>query len=136
MKYLLDTNFISNLIRPRPSPLLIEHIKALPISAYGISAMTVGELLFGALRAPDLQQKYLAPINELVKEIKVVAFDEKAARRYAEIRAFLTQSGQPIGDADTQIASIALARKLILVTQNVRHFARIPQLTIENWIDQ
>jgi tRNA(fMet)-specific endonuclease VapC len=71
-----------------------------------------------------------------LKGIKVLPFDEKAARRYAEIQADLTRRGQSIGNADLQIASIALARKLILVTHNVCHFARVPQLNIENWIDQ
>lgn len=136
LKYLLDTNIISNLIRPQPSPILLKHIADTPATEYAIWAITLGELVFGALRAPETQQKYLVPINQITKGIKVLPYDEKAARRYAEIQADLTRSGKSIGYADMQIAGIALARKLIFVTNNVRHFARIPHLTIENWIDE
>jgi tRNA(fMet)-specific endonuclease VapC len=134
MKYLLDTNIISNLLRSKPAPTLLRHLAGTSVVDRGISSITVGELLFGALRIPEAQ-KYLAPINELVRTMKIVAFDEKAARRYAEIRATLMQQGKPIGDADTQIASIALARRCILVTRNTKHFSRVPGLALENWID-
>jgi tRNA(fMet)-specific endonuclease VapC len=135
VKYLLDTNIISNLLRRNPSPNLIHHMSEIAPTERAICTITLAELLYGALRVPEAQ-KYILPINQIAKSMQVFAFDEKAARRYAEIRADLTQRGQPIGDAATQVASMALARKLILVTHNVRHFARIPQLTVENWIDQ
>ena len=135
MRYLLDTNIISNLVRRFPSPNLIRHMNETSLTERAICTITLAELLYGALRVPEAQ-KYIAPINQIAKSMKIFTFDEKAARRYAEIHAYLDQGGQPIGNADTQIASVALARKLILVTHNVRHFARIPQLTVEIWIDQ
>ena len=135
MKYLLDTNIISNLLRSRPSPILIKHLEETSPTDRLICSITLGELIFGALKIPEAQ-KYLVPINELAGNIKIIPFDARAARRYAEIRATLMRQGQSIGDADTQIASIVLARKYVLVTRNIKHFSRIPGLLLENWIDE
>ena len=69
-----------------------------------------------------------------MQPLTVLAFDEEAARSYAELRQFLEARGIPIGIADTQIAATALANDLTVVTGNVRHFSRVPGLRLENWL--
>jgi len=134
MKYLLDTDILSNLMRQQPSTNLIQHLQVVRPSDRAISAITLGELMYGALRILD-GQKYLPAINDLAKQMRIIPFDEKAARRYSEVRVLLTRQGNLIGDADLQIACTALVRGFILVTRNVRHFSRVPRLKVENWID-
>ncbi|MGH3885125.1 MAG: VapC toxin family PIN domain ribonuclease, partial [Pseudonocardiaceae bacterium] len=63
------------------------------------------------------------------------AFDMAAARTFGVLKAALERRGTPLAEPDLRIASIALSRDLILVTRNVRHFQRVPELTVENWID-
>ena len=134
MKYLLDTNIVSELFRPRPSPVLLQHFAEVLPGDRCICAITLGELLFGALRKANAQE-YLASITVFAENAIILPFDADAARQYSSIRVFLEKNGQMIDDADMQIGSIALANNLIMVTRNVRHFARVPQLVIENWID-
>lgn len=72
----------------------------------------------------------------LVPNLHVLSFDAAAARRYGEVRAELERSGTPIGDADLRIAAIALSHHLKVVTGNERHFQRVPELEIENWLER
>jgi hypothetical protein len=66
----------------------------------------------------------------------VLAFDTTAARTFGVLKATLERRGTPLAEPDLRIASIALSRGLILVTRNVRHFQRIRELTVENWIEE
>jgi tRNA(fMet)-specific endonuclease VapC len=66
--------------------------------------------------------------------IDVIPFDAAAAERYGALRAQLEAAGQRLAEADLRIAAIALAHDLTLVTGNVRHFARVPELRVENWL--
>jgi tRNA(fMet)-specific endonuclease VapC len=63
-----------------------------------------------------------------------VSFNENAAAKYGEIRAFLDARGKPIGAYDMMIAAHALSLGLTLVTNNVREFNRVPDLQVENWV--
>ena len=72
--------------------------------------------------------------ERVVAKLPILPFDADAARRYGEIRADLERQGTLIGDADVRIAAIALVRRLIVVTGNIRHFRKIPHLTVENWL--
>lgn len=65
----------------------------------------------------------------------MLPFDTLAARTFGALKAMLERTGTPLAEPDLRIAAIALTRGLILVTRNVRHFQRIPELTVENWID-
>ena len=73
--------------------------------------------------------------REVPGKMWVLPFDEEAAEEYGRLSAQLEAQGTPIGEADTQIAAVALANDLTVVTGNVRHFDRVPGLTIENWIE-
>ena len=88
------------------------------------------ELYFGAYKSQQRTQN-LAIADAL--RFEVIAFDQDDARQAGEIRAFLRQQGRPIGPYDVLIAGQAVARKVTLVTRNIREFARVPRLQVENW---
>jgi tRNA(fMet)-specific endonuclease VapC len=76
-----------------------------------------------------------APVGELIhRALVVLPFDEAAAAVHGPLRAQRERAGESIDEPDLRIASIALSRDLTLVTGNVRHFARVPDLAVENWL--
>jgi len=134
--YLLDTDILSNLLRRSPSPALITRLAKVPPEQQVTSSITLGELVYGAYRLEDRAGVLLQRLDEtLLPNLPVIPFDASAARRYGETRAELERLGTPIGDADLRIASIALDRDLTVVTENVRHFEKVPGLPVENWLE-
>ncbi len=90
-----------------------------------------GELHFGVAKSGSTRnlralEKFLAPLD-------VLPFDEAAMRKYGKVRAHLERKGTPIGALDTLIAAHALALDVVLVTNNLREFKRVPGLRLENW---
>lgn len=135
MRYLLDTDTLSGLMRNAPPPTLLRRVASVPPEEQATSSITLGELLYGAHRLGQGATGLLERIEDTVTaNLPVLAFDERAARAYGQLRAHLEQQGLPIGDADMRIASIALARDLVVVTGNRHHFDRVPSLAVENWL--
>lgn len=135
MKYLLDTDILSNLFRRAPSPLLLRKLALTPVEDQATSSVTLGELYDGAARLSGRGSDLTSRIDAtLLPNLRVLPFDIDAARRYGELRAELEQAGTPIGDADTRIAAIARAHRLTVVTANTRHFKLVPGLPVENWL--
>lgn len=133
--YLLDTDILSNLMRRVPPSSLISRLARVPPGEQFTSSVTLGELVYGALRS-DRADALLERIEAVVPtELPVLPFDAAAARRYGEVRADLERKGTPIGDADLRIAAIALSRRLTVVTANERHFGRVMDLPVENWLE-
>lgn len=133
--YLLDTDILSNLIKRSPSAVLLAKLASVPAERQFTSSITLGELTYGAHRASSRSEYLLSRIEtKLLPNLTVLPFDAAAARRYGELRAHLERQGTPIGDADSCIAAIALVRNLTMVTGNVRHFERVPGLSVENWL--
>lgn len=97
------------------------------------SAINRGELLYGVLRRKK-SVSFLARMERMLDHIVVLSFDLHCANVYGELRAALEASGRRLDDADVMIAAVALANGLILVTDDERHFARVPGLEIENWL--
>ena len=134
--YLLDTDTISALTKPSPSQALLLRIARTAPGDRATSSVTLGELLFGAHRAGPRVSELLELIRRTVPgEIPLLPFDQAAAEEYGRLRAYLEARGTPIGHEDTQIAAIALANDLTVVTGNVRHFQRVPGLAVENWLE-
>jgi tRNA(fMet)-specific endonuclease VapC len=132
--YLFDTDTISHLLIKNPPSGLIKKVAAVPPDQQFTSAITVGEMIYGAYRSarPDF---FLEKLDRLVwPNITILPFDEAAARAYGQLRARLERAGTPVSEPDLRIASVALIRQLTLVTGNTRHFSRIPGLSIENWL--
>lgn len=128
----LDTDVISELLRPRPADRLVARLRALPVQDQSTTAITLGELAYGAHRAgrPELYERALGLLAGTV----ILPFDHAAATQYGRIRAELEREGRRLADPDLRIAATALARHVTLVTGNVRHFARVPGLEVEDWI--
>ena len=136
MRYLFDTDTLSELMRRAPSPGLLRRLAAVAPEDQSTSSITLGELVYGARRVAARSAELTRQIEETVTaNLAVLPFDADAARVYGRLRAELEADGSPIGNADTQIASIAIARDLVVVTGNVRHFERVPGLVVENWLD-
>ena len=133
--YLLDTDILSNLIKRSPLMALLAKLASVPAEFQFTSSITLGELTYGAYRARSRSEYLLSRIEtKLLPNLTVLPFDAAAARRYGELRAHLERQGTPIGDADSCIAAIALVRNFTMVTGNVRHFERVPGLSVENWL--
>ena len=94
--------------------------------------MVACELRFGAAKKGSSELS--SRIDQLLASFNVLPLDREADRHYAEIRAYLSRKGLPIGSNDLLIAAHTLALDLILVTDNVDEFARVPGLSIENWL--
>ena len=128
--YLFDTDAISELLRPRPLDPYVEWLKAVPRDAQFTSAVTVGELFKGAYRSA-VRERHLENIEKRVlPAVTVLPFDISAARVFGMIRADLERSGNVLPDADLQVAATAVYHDLELVTGNIRHFQRIPNLRL------
>ncbi len=128
-----DTDAISELMRPRPSSMLLERLAAVPVADQATTAVTIGELAYGAHEAgrPDLY----ARAAELLAGVRILAFDTAAAEHYGALRATLEQHGCRLADPDLRIAATTLAQqRATLVTGNIRHFARVPGLDVQDWI--
>jgi tRNA(fMet)-specific endonuclease VapC len=131
--YCFDTDVLSATMRRDPHLPLIRRLAQVPPAEQFTTAITLGELLYGAARRDSARLQL--QIRELLRgALAVLPFDEAAAEAYGPLRARLEAAGRPLAEPDTRIASIALARNLTLVTGNVRHFDRVPDLAVENWL--
>lgn len=135
MKYLFDTDILSNLLRRAPSPSLLRRLALTPAEEQATSSITLGELYYGAHRLAGRGDDLVRRIDStLLPNLSVLPFDVPAARQYGALRAELERAGTPIGDADMRIAAIALANEMTVVTANLRHFERVAGLVVENWL--
>jgi tRNA(fMet)-specific endonuclease VapC len=132
MTYLLDTNICIYIINQKHEQ-VINKFSRYEIGAIGISTITLAELKYGAYKSQKVIQNLLA-IERFTTPLEVANFDSEAADTYGKIRADLERKGQIIGALDMLIASYALSRNLIVVTNNVKEFERIENLKVENWI--
>ncbi len=131
MKYLLDTNTCIYLIR-QSSSAVRRRLEAHPIEDVAISAITLGELQYGVARsrAPETNQ---AALDQFLVPLTVLPFDARAAAIFGSIRAALEGQGRTIGPYDLLIAACALSTETTVVTNNLREFARVPGLLVEDW---
>ncbi len=132
MNYLLDTDICIYLIRKKP-PERIQKFNAYVVGDIGISSISVAELQFGVQKSRQPDQNQLA-LEQFLIPLIVVDFDYEAALVYGRISAALESKGTPIGALDTLIAAHALTRGLMLITNNTKEFARIPNLKIVDWV--
>lgn len=130
--FLLDTNAWIALLKNQAG--VVSGVRRAGLDALHLCAPVWSELWFGACKSERIEQNQ-ARIRELVFHVPSLPFDDRAAEHCGEIRALLARIGQPIGPYDLQIAAIARAADLCLVTRNVSEFNRVPNLAIENWHD-
>ena len=133
-RYLLDTNICIYIAKKQPLAVL-ERFNQLQVGEVAISLITLGELYLGIEKSQqaDKARQILKPLLQLIPALPLPI---ETAVHYARIRAALEKQGKPIGANDLWIAAHALTERYILVTNNVKEFARIPKLYLENWLDQ
>ena len=129
--YLLDTNIISYWMRGDKK--VIGRIKKHAPADLSLSTITLAEILYGIEKSPIKKKERRLKLKQISSLLGLYGFDEAAAEKYALIRTQLEKDGMVISERDTQIASIALANKFIVVTHNVKEFERINKLKVEDW---
>lgn len=107
--------------------------KVAPDDELAVTAITVGELIWGARRSQRVKEN-LDAIGRLLEAVRVLSPDREAAERFGNLKAELEAEGAPLEDFDLLIASIALVHNATLVTHNLRHFSRIEGLKLADWL--
>jgi tRNA(fMet)-specific endonuclease VapC len=131
MIYLLDTNVCIVYLNGK-SIQLRDRLNSTPADRIRICSVVKAELFYGSRRSNN-PVKSLQIQQQFLQQFKSLSFDDAAAMVYGTVRANLAKSGTPIGPNDLQIAAIALANDLTLVTHNTREFSRIQDLRLEDW---
>ncbi len=133
MSYLLDTNILPEIVRKRPHPGVTQRIGSCRRHQLATSSVCVLELRYGALRGPNGQQLWERITQDVLSQVRILPVGEDEAVRAGEILAHLAADGETIELEDVLIGATALTRGLIMVTRNLRHFSRIPDLAVESW---
>lgn len=129
--YMLDTNAVSEVMRGNPT--MDRQLEPLDPTNWCISAITHAEICFGLAKRPEATR--LARAAAAFFEVATtLPWDAAAAEAHGQLRAQLQRAGTPIGDFNEMIAAHALSVGAVLVTANVRHFERVPHLSIANWV--
>lgn len=131
MRFLLDTNIVSDLVRS-PRGRVAARIAAIGEEHVCTSIIVAAELRYGA--AKRASPRLSAQLEAVLGALDVLAFEPPADAAYGELRAHLERTGKPIGANDLLIAAQALALRHTLVTDNEREFSRIEDLPVENWL--
>ena len=130
--YLLDTNICIYIIKQQP-PSVLQKFEQMKIGDLAMSLVTYGELEYGALRSQN-PTKAMQVLEELACYIPVLDMPQAVAKTYAQIRADLANKGTPIGNNDLWIAAHARSIDAVLVSNNIKEFARVDGLRLENWV--
>ena len=128
--YMLDTNICIHVMKTYP-PELLDKFNALA-ERLCISSITLGELHYGAENSARRREN-LTAIEHFTARLEVLPFGARAAMHYGQLRAELERLGTPCGPHDTQIGGHARSEGLIVVSSNMREFARMPGIRAENW---
>jgi tRNA(fMet)-specific endonuclease VapC len=130
-RFMLDTDTCSYIMKRSSEPLL-QRLRKTPVEEVCISVITKAELLYGVEVSPRRRQDETA-LNAFLAHAEALDFPDEAASHYARIRAELKVAGKMIGANDLLLAAHARSLGLTLVTNNIREFARVSDLKIENW---
>jgi tRNA(fMet)-specific endonuclease VapC len=131
MRYLLDTNIVSDLVR-HPKGLVARRIRQVGEAQVCTSIIVACELRYGVVKKGAARLS--ARLDDALSRLDVLAFEAPADAAHASIRAALERTGRPIGANDLLIAAHALALGCTIVTDNGGEFGRIEGLAVENWL--
>ena len=129
--YLLDTNtciFIKN----RKPPHVLQRLQEVIKKKVYVSSITVAELQYGVYNSQNIEKNRIS-LTEFIAPFSLLNFDDNDAEEFGKIRSYLKQNGILIGPYDMLIAAQAIAKDLVLVTNNTGEFSRIKNLKIEDW---
>jgi len=134
---ILDTDVLSLLCAPHCPPRLLGRLMQ---AQYPLctTAVSWSEICYGIARLPAGDGAYLRSRYEeiVIPYVEILAFTADCAEVYGRIRSELERQGRPLADADLMIASTAVHHDMTLITGNTRHFARVPGLRLENWLEE
>ncbi len=136
--FVLDTNVVSELMRPRPEPAVERWVGQHPASSLYFTAIGEAELRYGVAVMPNgaRRETLAAEVEGLLRDDlrdRVLPFDSEAARAYAEIAAKRRAEGRPPSQSDCQIAAIARCRNAAIVTRNIRDFEGTGLEIVDPW---
>lgn len=129
MRYMLDTNTVSSLIKK--NPVVSKKIASVPMERLCLSVISEAELLYGLAKKPNARNLHLV-VQEFLKRVEVLVWDTDVAQHYGVLRAQLEGSGNTLGSLDMQIAAHASQLGAVLVT-NDQAFRRVKKLKVEDW---
>jgi tRNA(fMet)-specific endonuclease VapC len=129
--YLIDTDWIVDYLKGRESARQV--LDSLVPDGIAISLITYGEIMEGIYFGRD-PERHEAIFRSFLRAAPIVSLTETSMEHFARVRGHLRSTGQIIGDADVLIAATALDHDLVLVTQNMRHFSRVPSLKLYHTI--
>lgn len=130
LKYMLDTNICIFTMKNRP-----QQVREAFNRHYGqmcISSISLMELIYGAEKSA-IPERNLSVVEGFASRLEVLPYDDIAASHTGQLRAELARNGTPIGPYDQLIAGHSRSKGLILVTNNLREFNRVPGLRVEDW---
>lgn len=128
----LDTDVVSALMRRAPPARVMARLGDVPVDEQCTTAVTVGELAYGAHKVGRLELYERALV--LLGQTRILPFDRLAAETYGRLRSELERAGTRLADPDLRIAATTLVHGATLITGNVRHFGRVPGLSVEDWL--
>jgi predicted nucleic acid-binding protein len=136
---ILDTNVLSEALRPTPSDKVLSWMLAEPITSLFTTTITEAELFYGAALLPrgrgrESLETVITQLLETQFRDRILPFDSAAARESAVLAASRRRAGQPIGEADGRIAAIARSRGAVLATRNVRDFSKCGITVVDPWL--
>ena len=131
MTFLIDTNILIYLCNSK-SVLLEKRFRSYRPDEFGVSSITVGELIYGVKKSKHIDHN-LQAILKVLSPFYVIDFDSGDGWEYGDIRADLEKRGKIIGGNDCMIAAQARRRALTVITNNTREYLRVPGLRVEDW---
>ena len=135
MRYLLDTNILSELLKKRPNPHLIVYLRLKQPESLLTSCICIMELRFGAALRSDAEMFWDRITEEILSKVTILSIESREALIAGDLLASFQKAGLIVGMEDILIASTALSYKCVMVTANTRHFSRVESLTVENWLE-
>jgi len=132
--FIFDTDIYTNVIKKIPSEALLHRLKKVPRRDQFTTTITIGEVYYGLMKVSNRTRLLRLFEDVLLPRATILPFNFPAAKKYGEIRSFLEKQGTPLAHADLQIAAIAVSMKMTLITGNLKHFQRVPKLSVENWL--
>lgn len=132
--YLLDTNILSELVKKRSNPYLLDRMRSIPIQKLHTSMICLMELRYGCALRDDFGNFWGKIVDRVISQFQVISISPKEGLIAGDLLARLRKKGQTIGLEDILISSTALCHNLILITKNLKHFSKIEGLKVENWL--
>lgn len=132
--YLLDTNIISEFVKKKPNKNLIDKVGAVPSASLYTASICVTELRYGALRMAGRADLWGNIEQRIISKLTILDFTYREANKAADVLRDLHVADEPVGIEDVMISAIALTNSLVVVSANTKHFSRIADLQLENWL--